>query len=41
VGVVTAARFLQVENQVLTLLEAQVFDQIPLVKNKPVSEKKE
>lgn len=32
VGAVTAARFLQVENQMLTLVEAQIIDEIPLVK---------
>jgi len=32
VGTVTAARFLQVENQMLTLLDAQIIDQVPLVK---------
>jgi len=32
VGVLTAARFLQVENQMLTLLDAQVIDQVPLIK---------
>jgi len=32
VGTITAARFLQVENQMLTLIDAQVIDQVPLVK---------
>ena len=32
VGTVTAARFLQVENQMLTLIDAQVIDQVPLIK---------
>lgn len=32
VGVITAARFLQVENQMLTLLDAQIIDQVPLIK---------
>ncbi len=32
VGTVTAARFLQVENQMLTLVDAQIIDQVPLVK---------
>jgi hypothetical protein len=29
VGVVTAARFLQVEKQMLTLIDAHVIDQVP------------
>jgi hypothetical protein len=33
VGVITAARFLQVENQILTLIDAQIIDQVPLVKS--------
>jgi len=37
VGVITAARFLQVENQMLTLIDAQIIDQVPLVKTKKVS----
>lgn len=32
VGPVTAARFLQVENQMLTLIDAQIVSQVPLVK---------
>jgi hypothetical protein len=32
VGGVTAARFLQVENQMLTLIDAQIVSQVPLVK---------
>ncbi len=36
VGPVTAARFLQIETQMLTLLDAQVMDQVPLVKAKSV-----
>ncbi len=32
VGPVTAARFLQVENQMLTLVDAQIVSQVPLVK---------
>jgi len=39
-GAVTAARFLQVENQMLTLLDAQVMDQVPLIKIKPAGEPK-
>ena len=38
VGVITAARFLQVENQMLTLIDAQIIDQVPLVKTKKVSQ---
>jgi Spy/CpxP family protein refolding chaperone len=38
-GPVLAARFLQIENQMLTLLDAQIIDQIPLVKAKGASEK--
>ncbi len=41
VGTVTAARFLQVENQMLTLVDAQIIDQVPLVKvPKAADEKK-
>ncbi len=40
VGVVTAARFLQIENQMLTLLDAQVIDQVPLIKTKSGGEPK-
>jgi len=32
IGPVKAGRFLQIENQMLTLVEAQVIDQIPLIK---------
>ena len=32
VGPVTAARFIQVENQMLTLIDAQIVSQVPLVK---------
>jgi len=39
-GAVTAARFLQVESQMLTLLDAQIVDQVPLVKTKPAAEEK-
>ena len=39
-GAVTAARFLQVETQMLTLLDAQVMDQVPLIKIKPAGEPK-
>jgi len=31
-GPVTAARFMQVENQILLIVEAQVIDQVPLIK---------
>jgi len=40
VGTVTAARFLQVENQMLTLLDAQIIDQVPLVKPAKATEEK-
>ena len=30
---VTAARFLQVENQLLTIVDAQIIDQVPLIKS--------
>ena len=40
VGTVTAARFLQIESQMLTLLDAQIADQVPLIKTKPVGEDK-
>jgi len=33
-GAVTAARFLQVENQMLTVLDAQLMDEVPLIKVK-------
>jgi len=39
-GVITAARWLQVENEMLTIIDAQVIDQVPLVKIKPAGEKK-
>jgi len=39
-GPVKAARFLQIENQILTLLDAEVIDQVPLVKSKSVTEPK-
>jgi hypothetical protein len=40
-GTITAARFLQVEYQMLTLLDAQIIDQVPLVKQgKTTQEKK-
>ncbi len=40
IGPVKATRFLQIENQLLTLLEAEMIDQIPLVKSKPAQETK-
>ena len=40
IGPVKAGRFLQIEHQLLTLLEAEVIDQIPLVKSKPAPETK-
>lgn len=40
VGAVTAARFVQVENQMLTLLDAQVIDQVPLVRAPKASQEK-
>lgn len=39
-GAVTAARFLQIESQMLTLLDAQIADQIPLVKTEHAGEDK-
>jgi hypothetical protein len=33
VGGITAAQFLQVENQILTLIDAQIIDQVLLVKS--------
>ncbi len=36
-GEVTAARFLQVENQMLTLIDAQVVSQVPLIKPEKVA----
>lgn len=39
-GPVTAVRFLQIENQLLTLVDAEVIDQVPLVKTKKVEETK-
>jgi hypothetical protein len=38
--VTTAARFLQVENQMLTLLDAQVMDEVPLIKVKDAGKTK-
>jgi chorismate mutase len=38
VGVTTAARFLQVESQILTLLDAQLMDEVPLIKLKAAGE---
>jgi hypothetical protein len=32
IGVIPATRFLQIENQILTLLDAQLIDDVPLVK---------
>lgn len=40
VGAVTATRFIQVENQMLTLLDAQIIDQVPLVKTKKAADEK-
>lgn len=40
VGAVTAARFVQVENQMLTLLDAQIIDQVPLVRAPKASQEK-
>ena len=40
VGAITAARFLQVESQMLTLLDAQLMDQVPLIKVKAAGEPK-
>ena len=40
VGTVTAARFLQVENQMLTLIDAQIIDQVPLVKPAKTTQEK-
>jgi hypothetical protein len=39
-GSVMAARFLQVENQILTLVDAQITSQMPLVKLPKPAEKK-
>jgi hypothetical protein len=39
-GTLVAARFMQIENQMLTLLDAQIIDQVPLIKPKPAGEKK-
>ncbi len=36
-GQVTAARFLQVENQMLTLIDAQIVSQVPLIKPEKVA----
>jgi hypothetical protein len=38
--VITAARFLQVESQILTLLDAQLMDRVPLIKVKSTGEPK-
>lgn len=40
VGTVTAARFVQVESQILTIVDAQFVDQVPLIKTAPPGEKK-
>ena len=32
VGVITAARFVQIENQILTAFDAKLIDEVPLVK---------
>ena len=40
VGAVTAARFIQVENQMLTLVDAQIIDQVPLVKAATTTQEK-
>jgi Spy/CpxP family protein refolding chaperone len=40
IGVIPAARFLQVENQMLTLLDAQLMDEVPLIKVKAGGETK-
>ncbi len=40
IGVVKAARWLQIENQMLTLLDAQIVDQVPLLKEAPAKEEK-
>jgi len=40
IGSVSAARFVQIENQILTLLDAEIIDQIPLVKSKPAQDTK-
>jgi len=40
IGVTTAARFLQVENQMLTLFDAQVMDEVPLIKVKDAGKTK-
>ncbi len=36
IGPVSAGRFVQIENQILTLLDAAIIDQIPLIKSKPM-----
>jgi hypothetical protein len=35
IGTVTAARWLQIENEMLTILDAQIIDEVPLVKIAP------
>jgi hypothetical protein len=39
-GGITAARFVQVENQMLTLIDAQIINAVPLVKVPKVSQEK-
>jgi hypothetical protein len=39
-GPIKAGRFLQIEYQLITLLEAEMIDQVPLVKVKPAPETK-
>ncbi len=40
IGPIKAGRFLQIEYQLITLLEAEMIDQVPLVKVKPAQETK-
>jgi hypothetical protein len=40
IGPVKAARFLQIENQLMTLIDAEVIDMVPLVKSKPAEDVK-
>jgi hypothetical protein len=40
IGPIKAGRFLQIEYQLITLLEAEMIDQVPLVKVKPAQESK-
>ena len=40
VGAVTASRFLQVEVQMLTLLDTQLMNEVPLIKNKAAGKAK-